>query len=226
MQYLLLGTSTSDNKRVQIACVGDSITYGSGATDRNRTSYPPVLQELLGEESYQVHNFGLGSTTVIKSGDHPYWYTQEFNDSIALKPDIVIIQLGTNDAKEWNWNETSFVLDYIDLINVYKSLKEPSPIVYIAIPPPLYHKGHGIREDIINSIYPNVIPSISQSTEVLVIDIFNALGGSTLQKLSDFILTGQEIVWPHDGCHPNDFGYFDIANEISSCIFATNFHFY
>ena len=44
MQYLLLGTSTSDNKRVQIACVGDSITYGSGATDRNRTSYPPVLQ--------------------------------------------------------------------------------------------------------------------------------------------------------------------------------------
>ena len=53
----------------------------------------------MGEERYEVHNFGLGSTTVIKSGDHPYWYTQEFNESIAMKPDIVIIQLGTNDAK-------------------------------------------------------------------------------------------------------------------------------
>ena len=58
-----------------------------------------IFQELLGEERYEVYNFGLGSTTVRKSGDHPYWYTQEFNESIAMKPDIVIIQLGTNDAK-------------------------------------------------------------------------------------------------------------------------------
>ena len=86
--------------------------------------------------------------------------------------------------------------------------------------------GHGMKEDIVNSVYPDIIPAISRSTEVLFIDVFNALGGFDLQKLNDFILEGQEAVWPHDGCHPNDFGYFDIANEISKSIFATDFHFY
>ena len=120
------GKKLLEERKFQVACVGDSITYGSGATDRNRTSYPPVLQvfvmndhfacssvfviqtsfsfsgilqELLGEDRYEVHNFGLGSATVMKSGDYTYWYTHEFNRSIAIKPDIVIIQLGTNDAK-------------------------------------------------------------------------------------------------------------------------------
>ena len=50
-----------------IACVGDSITYGSGATDRNFTSYPSILQTLLGEDNYKVYNNGLGSATALKS---------------------------------------------------------------------------------------------------------------------------------------------------------------
>jgi len=59
---------------------------------------------------------------------------------MALSPNVVIIQLGTNDAKEWNWNEENFVNDYTDLINEYKKLPS-NPSIFISIPPPLYHKG-------------------------------------------------------------------------------------
>jgi hypothetical protein len=65
MSHLRLGTS--DRKTV-VACVGDSITFGSGAFDRNFTSYPPILEGLLGPFDYSVRNFGLGSATMIKTG--------------------------------------------------------------------------------------------------------------------------------------------------------------
>jgi len=66
--------------------------------------------------------------------------------------------------------------------------------------------------------------SIGTSALVEIIDVFGALGGFGLHKSSDFLLPGQEIKWPHDGCHPNDFGYFDIANAVSASISRT-FHF-
>ena len=106
------------------------------------------------------------------------------------------------------------------MISVYKNLAS-NPTIYISIPPPLYHKGHGIREDIINDVLPRLIPSISTDAGVQLVDVFNALGGVTLHKISDFILMGQDVVWPHDGCHPNDFGYFDIANVMSISIFSS-----
>jgi hypothetical protein len=57
-----------DNRRIIVACVGDSITFGSGAFDRNVTSYPPILESLLDPKDYIVYNFGLGSSTVTKAG--------------------------------------------------------------------------------------------------------------------------------------------------------------
>ena len=39
------------SSRLEVACVGDSITFGSGASNRNTTAYPAVLQRLLGGES-------------------------------------------------------------------------------------------------------------------------------------------------------------------------------
>ena len=35
--------------RVRVACIGDSITYGSGIEARDRNSYPAQLQQLLGD---------------------------------------------------------------------------------------------------------------------------------------------------------------------------------
>lgn len=58
-------------ERYVVACVGDSITEGIGATSPVLYSYPAQLQKLLGER-YEVHNCGSGGTTLLKSGDFSY----------------------------------------------------------------------------------------------------------------------------------------------------------
>lgn len=47
----------SAQQRIKVACVGNSITYGTGLSDRATQSYPVKLQKLLGER-YEVENFG------------------------------------------------------------------------------------------------------------------------------------------------------------------------
>lgn len=48
--------------------------------------------------------------------------------------------LGTNDSREFNWNETQFIEDYITMINIQKGLSS-NPDVYILVNVPLYADG-------------------------------------------------------------------------------------
>lgn len=52
-------------KQIKVACVGNSITYGSGLADPKTQSYPSQLQQLLGE-AYEVGNFGTAGSHFIK----------------------------------------------------------------------------------------------------------------------------------------------------------------
>ena len=91
-----------EKKPVKIACVGNSITYGSGIKNQFQNSYPGLLSQLLGE-GYDVRNFGISARVLLNKGDHPYMHEQKFRDLLAFQPDIVTIKLGTNDSKPWNW---------------------------------------------------------------------------------------------------------------------------
>mgnify|MGYP003231679997 CR=1 FL=1 len=46
---LFLCTVSFARKRVKVACVGNSITYGIGVSDPDKESYPARLQQMLGE---------------------------------------------------------------------------------------------------------------------------------------------------------------------------------
>ncbi|HEX6984910.1 MAG TPA: GDSL-type esterase/lipase family protein, partial [Planctomycetaceae bacterium] len=70
---------------IRVACVGDSITFGSGVEERERNSYPAVLGRLLGER-YEVRNFGVSGATLQKRGDKPYWTLDAFKDVSAFNP--------------------------------------------------------------------------------------------------------------------------------------------
>src|SRR5690242_3952386 len=101
---------------VKIACIGDSITEGLGLSSPSTQSYPARLQQLLGT-NYMVRNFGVRGRTLLKQGDLPYWKEPFFKQSHDFYPDIVIIQLGTNDSKPQNWRYgTNFVSNYEELI--------------------------------------------------------------------------------------------------------------
>ena len=63
-----------------IAAVGDSITYGTCASDRALKSWPAQLQRgyLWQDPTVRVLNFGASGRTMTRSGDNPYWDDPEF----------------------------------------------------------------------------------------------------------------------------------------------------
>ncbi len=79
-----------------VACVGNSITYGYGLP--YGTSYPNFLQSLLGED-YVVSNFGVSGMTFAKSGNQSYWSQAKCSEALSSNPDLVVVELGTNDSK-------------------------------------------------------------------------------------------------------------------------------
>ena len=118
-------------KPVKVACIGDSVTYGSLIEDRENNSYPAQLQRMLGDE-YEVGNFGKPSATVLKKGHCPYMESQEFTDALSFSGDIAVIHLGLNDTDPRNWPNygNEFTSDYLALID---SVRTSNPDVRILI---------------------------------------------------------------------------------------------
>jgi len=125
---------------IKVACVGDSITEGAGISNPAVEGYPARLQRLLGT-NYTVRNYGVSGRTLLRKGDFPYWVEGAFRQSTNFGPDIVIIQLGTNDSKPQNWRHgTNYLSDYKDLIAVYQSLAS-QPRVFLCTPCQVYASG-------------------------------------------------------------------------------------
>ena len=76
--------------------VGDSITAGVHSTGGKHT-YPGQLQLLLdkkyGEGKYAVTNLGACGSTMLKSGDSPYWERPQYKSLVNNTWDIIIIQV-------------------------------------------------------------------------------------------------------------------------------------
>src|SRR5512144_115683 len=79
-------TTTAQAKLV--ACVGDSITYGSGIANRAVDSYPAQLQRLLRQYdlSWEVQNYGVSGATLLSRGDLPYVRQAAFANAQACPP--------------------------------------------------------------------------------------------------------------------------------------------
>ena len=157
---------------VKVACVGDSITHGAGASPGK--DYPSQLQGLLGAQ-WQVKNFGVSGRTLLKKGDHPYWTEKAFKDAQAFNPDVVIIMLGTNDTKPQNWvHNDEFYADYKDLIESFKTL-DSKPRIFICRPTPVPAPGRfGINETNLQVEMP-IIDKLAADESVDIIDMHAAL---------------------------------------------------
>ena len=138
---LILSATTAwaaEGDKIRVACVGDSITAGG---------YPALLGKELGPK-YEVKNFGVSGTTLLKAGDHPYWNTEHFGKVAEFEPKIVVIMLGTNDTKPQNWKHSEhFADDLRALIQHYAGLKS-KPTVYVCRPVPVFKTNYGINEKV------------------------------------------------------------------------------
>lgn len=163
----------SANDTIKVACIGNSITYGSGIKIRSTDSYPAVLGKLLGEK-YMVINFGLGGRTLLNKGDRPYMKEKTYQQSLEFLPNIVIIKLGTNDTKPQNWKyESEFKQDLTTMVNSYKQLPS-KPKIYLCYPAKAYFADWGINDTtIINGVIPYV-KAVAKKTKSMIIDLHKA----------------------------------------------------
>ena len=129
-----------EKEPIKIACVGNSITYGSGIANREKNAYPMQLQNLLGD-TYKIENFGVSGNTLLKKGDHPYWNSDKYQEALIFAPDIVYIKLGTNDTKLQNriHLDSDFENDYKALIQSFKE-KNGDVRVILLLPVPSFSK--------------------------------------------------------------------------------------
>lgn len=133
------------SKPQRVACIGNSITYGSCIADREKQSYPAQLSRMLGND-YQVANFGNPGTTLLRKGHKPYMEQSEFAAALAFRPDIAVIHLGVNDTDPRNWphHGDCFIADYNALIDSLRAVN-PDVRIILANLSPLSATHHRFR---------------------------------------------------------------------------------
>ena len=122
--------------KIKVACVGNSITYGTGLADRDTEAYPVRLQEMLGDR-YIVGNFGKPGATLLNKGHRPYIRQQEYADALDFAGDIVVIHLGVNDTDPRNWPNYRdfFVGDYLSLIDTLRRVNPKARVIIARMTP-------------------------------------------------------------------------------------------
>ena len=193
----------------RIACIGDSITFGAGvARKREKLAWPYVLGRKLGEE-YQVLNYGInGATALLESKVvFPKWH--DFIDAaVEAKPELFLLMLGTNDAKDVNWRAEDFVRDYSVLIDRIQTGSPQAKLVLLT--PPTAFPGPGRRD---GKVGFGINGQILAEETVPRIQAIAEERGLPLIDLHSF--TAHHPEWFGDGIHPNAEGNQAIADFLA-----------
>jgi acyl-CoA thioesterase-1 len=202
---LLVATlSAQTPPKIKVACVGDSITAGSGVKEPEK-KYPFQLGKLLGT-GYEVKNFGVGGATMLDDGNKPYKQQKFYQDALAFAPDIVVIKLGTNDSKALNWDtkKDNFAPSARSLVEAFQKAN-PNAKIYLCLPVPVVDPGNfGIRNEIVKPEIIPLIKKVAEEKKLEVIDLYAALDGKP------------ELI--PDRVHPNGEGATIIAKTVFEAI--------
>ncbi len=193
LSHLIFVSCTT--KPIKVACIGDSITEGSGLINQSKTAYPVILDSILGD-NYSVLNCGRSGATMLKDGNLPYWNCKEFYNVFAFNPDIIVIKLGTNDTKPINWNAENFEIDYQAMIDTLTTLQS-SPKIYVSLPVPTYRTAWGINDSTLTAGVIPIIKKIATVNKLQIIDLYKPMD----KQAGNF----------PDGIHPDENGTSNIA---------------
>jgi lysophospholipase L1-like esterase len=213
---------------IRVACLGNSITDGYGIDMASAYGYPAQLQKKLGD-GYWVRNFGVSSRTMLNKGDWPYMNEPAWRDALAFNPDIVIIQLGTNDSKPENWQyNAEFKQDLEQMIfalrpdlaeiaklpakkarkalaALQKKSAPAKPRILLCTPIPAFKSTWNINDSVIvNGVIP-IQQEVAAKYGLEVIDLHTL-----------FANDGDKMV--DDGIHPNDKGAARMADIIATAL--------
>ncbi|OIP82439.1 MAG: hypothetical protein AUK44_07775 [Porphyromonadaceae bacterium CG2_30_38_12] len=196
--FIFIGFAT--NSQIRVACIGNSITYGAGIEHRDSLSYPAQLQRILGAK-WDVKNFGVGGATLLRKGNKPYWKLSALTDAMAFNPNIVVIKLGTNDSKPFNWKyKDEFEPNYLSMIDTLQALPA-RPKIILCLPSKAYGNNWGISDSIICSDIIPMVKKIAKQRKLKVINLYKTM-------------SNHAEMFP-DKIHPNQQGAMRIAKRVA-----------
>jgi lysophospholipase L1-like esterase len=193
---------------IKVACVGNSITYGYGLSSPYYESYPTQLDTLLGP-GYEVSNFGVSGKTMIKAVNDAYWTQPAFGNARASLPNVVVIELGTNDSKDyiWPWYKQNFKADYAAMVDTFKVLST-KPQVWVTLQPPANNPDWNMYDTTIDRQVNPAILEVAKQKALPVIDLHTAMKGRGEWMQSDSV-------------HPNAAGAKALAGIVAKTMAKT-----
>jgi len=183
-----------------IACVGNSITAGYGLAYQE--DYPTQWQNLLGTTDYTVSNFGVSGKTMLKMGNESYWSEGAFTNARASSPNVVVIELGTNDSKPYHWYAypDEFPEDYKSMIDTFEILSS-KPKVWICLAPYSNNADWNILDTSITlRINPDIL-QVGLDKGINIIDLHSTFANTSW--------------YASDSVHPNAVGAVALAGIIN-----------
>ena len=212
-------------RKIKVACIGDSITYGYAMTNRLAECYPTQLQKMLGD-GYEVRNFGdpgAGIYLHLKMWDgktpRAWRLRAEYEKARAFQPDIVVSNLGINDAPFYNQELTpdvktgrrtvprgTFRREYEELLTSFLCREKlPRIILWTRLGPCV--KKHSL----VGSPIPFAMESDLET-------VANDLGAERLDMYTPLRAIAETDDFCADGIHPEGGACTVIAHETAKAI--------
>ncbi len=196
-------------RKIRVACIGDSITWGYAMTNRVVECYPAQLQRILGDR-YEVANFGDPGAGVYldpKTGPdgwrpHPWRTGESGKSAYAFDPDIVVCNLGINDAAihmyEYVHDEKGvpktepglFRRQYEELLKAFtRNGRSPRLIMWTRLAP--VGKGHRMKGKPDPFVLERELETVARE-----------VGAEPLDMYAPLLPYAETAHYAGDGCHP------------------------
>ncbi|MCH2138431.1 MAG: GDSL-type esterase/lipase family protein [Phycisphaerales bacterium] len=193
---LVLSATCVHADPIKVACIGDSITQGNANADWTRNSWPLILGRMLETAApgrYEVGNFGRSGATLLSDGRLPWWDQPEADAAMAFDPNIVILNLGTNDAAPGNRDHLDAFSDELQSMLDRLGALPSQPAIWLStLTPMLSPYRHIDSSGEPRAAIEAIIAETAADRGLSVIDLTTPLAGRT-----DLI---------PDGIHPNTRG--------------------
>lgn len=198
---------------LKVACVGNSITQGDWLVNAATQGYVGILQTMFGNKC-RVMNYGLSGRTMLSTATSsctPYSKESKFRELFSVKPDIITIELGTNESRPSVWtNRGAFEADYSKFIDTLLTITDTNPshphhpiIIPVLCTPATDNNQFSISGTIVaNQILPSV-RKVAQEKGLSTIDVY-----TPFLSLMNLI---------RDGVHPDSNG-----NKVLADIYYEN----
>jgi acyl-CoA thioesterase I len=195
-----LGYALRETRTAKVLAIGSSSTAGIGASSPTRTYTARLevdLEQALTGTDFDVVSHGLGGEVAQGAADRMKREVEE------VKPDLVIWQVGTNDA----FRHVAIDSFKNCLRKTLAWLKEQRVDVILINP----QYGDQLIKDAYYEDMVNAIAEVARDADVLLVDRFQLM--RKLQREH-----GDRLYLSADNLHMNDEGYRCLAEELTAII--------